>query len=81
MTVNVNVTDTHFGPDEPEVPQLIIQLPFWDEDMAEVFWPAVNAPEYQESIKRTAALVRYVHDRAFWDGHQAGVRSILGRDS
>lgn len=81
MTVRVECNDIpDFDADAGYSPH-VIELPFWDEEVAGVFWSAVNAPTYHESADKVAALVRYVWGRAHIEGRNEGVRSILGRDS
>lgn len=63
MTVNVEVHDDPFD-SQCNDGRTVIQLPFWDEEMASVFWSAVNAPTYAEGAQKAAALVRYVYGRA-----------------
>lgn len=63
--------------DSPEHDRTIIELPWWDDEMAEKFWPANAGPTYAASAVKMAELVNYVYARAYQDG----VRSILGRDS
>lgn len=81
MTVHVEVHDDPFDSQRPDGERLTIELPFWDEELASVFWPAVNAPTYADGADKAAALVRYVWGRAHIEGRSEGVRSILGRDS
>jgi hypothetical protein len=75
MTVSVLVEDEPFDSQRSE--RTVIQLPWWDEEMASHFWPAVNSPVYTDCAVKTADLVNYVYHKAYQDG----VRSILGRDS
>lgn len=81
MSVHVEVYDDPFDSQRADGERLTIELPFWDEDLASVFWPAVNAPTYADGAAKTAALVRYVWGLAHIEGRSEGVRSILGRDS
>jgi hypothetical protein len=77
VTVNVEVMGNLDPFDYSPEGRTTIQLPWYNEEVAGYFWPAVNAPTYADSAVKTSELVNYVYDRAY----QEGVRSILGRDS